>query len=609
MSAQVPEFSRFEATVAASEIFMAKATRVMNDSAYTSRSIRDAICPFFALDFTRELILRVGLNCWNHFLARVRGSRLPKVHFRAFVAHVKVYLLDDSLAFPADWEDWRLMIVTNNLAEQISMPDWVPIINHLAASLILHPSDFLKWSFAEISTVAISSPEATSILALYQASLVTLRSASSATPAASWKVMSSAHSLAEALRVPSVAQTEFALQHEVALAELDVREDYFKLGPAARIRALSESTAPRHDILRFLNTGAQVNVLHQVQDSLRPVASGIQCYASFCDLLNVVYFPPVAETVLRWSTVFSPGRTFAQYISHLAKACQLLNLPNSWLTPAVRAVSRGLANAQDLSFRFDNFIQRDLFVRMMNFESLRTETGRLFYIAYLFLLRVPSEGLPCIRAEATDILTTKSPQVHQAILGCRMIGEEPRLILKLKRRKLNKAGAIMMRPCFCDSRNAMVPSGLCPIHDFWPLVQKNNLPGERLFSSLTSKNLNRVLKGVLASMQIPNAHAYSTKAFRRGAAMDIMSSGSTLAQIMRSAGWSSQAFRAYLVFQMEEECNMKAIFAGSSHSDRDSKAKRKKRNDKTAPKLTAAVLECLSVHSSSIPSTSSSDGT
>ena len=90
--------------------------------------------------------------------------------------------------------------------------------------------------------------------------------------------------------------------------------------------------------------------------------------------------------------------------------------------------------------------------------------------------------------------------------------------------------------------------------------------------------------------------------------MDIMSSGSTLAQIMRSAGWSSQAFRAYLVFQMEEECNMKAIFAGSAHSNRDSQAKRKKRHAQTTPKLTAAVIECLSVHSSSAPSTSSSEG-
>ena len=165
-----------------------------------------------------------------------------------------------------------------------------------------------------------------------------------------------------------------------------------------------------------------------------------------------------------------------------------------------------------------------------------------------------------------------------------------------------------MRHCFCDSLNAMVPSGLCPVHDFWPLIQKHNLPGERLFPSLISKNLNRVLKGILSSMEIPDAHSYSTKAFRRGAAMDIMSSGSTLAQIMRSAGWSSQAFRAYLVFQMEEGCNMKEIFAGPAHSNREPRTKRKKRHAQPTPKLTAAALECLSVHSSSVPSTSSSEG-
>ena len=231
----------------------------------------------------------------------------------------------------------------------------------------------------------------------------------------------------------------------------------------------------------------------------------------------------------------------------------------------------------------------------------------MFYIVYLFLLRVPSEGSPCVRADTADVLTTKSPQGHQAILGCRLVAEEPRLVLKLKRRKLNKAGAIMMRPCFCDSLNAMAPSGLCPVSDFWPLIQRCNLPGERLCHSLIAKNLNRAVNGILSSVGVPDAYSYSTNAFLRGEAMDIMSSGSTIAQIMRSAGWSSQAFRAYSVFQMGEECNTNAIFAGTAHSNRESKAERKKHHAQTAPKLTAAVLECLSVRSSSVPSASSSE--
>ena len=114
-------------------------------------------------------------------------------------------------------------------------------------------------------------------------------------------------------------------------------------------------------------------------------------------------FPPSPDTVLRWATLFSHGETFAQYLDHLAKAYQLMNLPNTWLTLMVRAASKGLGNAQRVSFRFGNFIQRELFLRLIRFGTLSTEVGRLFYISYLFLLRVPSEGLPVCRADSTDI--------------------------------------------------------------------------------------------------------------------------------------------------------------------------------------------------------------
>ena len=147
-------------------------------------------------------------------------------------------------------------------------------------------------------------------------------------------------------------------------------------------------------------------------------------------------------------------------------------------------------------------------------------------------------------------------------MGIRSIDHVRRLIPKLKMRKLNKTGAIMMRPCFCDGEG-LAPAGFCQIHDFWPIIQRSNLPGEGLFPTLHPKNLNGILKAISGRLEIESATKYSTKAFRRGAAMDIMASGSTLAQIMRSAGWRSQAFRAYLIFQLEEERNAMAVFAPS----------------------------------------------
>ena len=92
----------------------------------------------------------------------------------------------------------------------------------------------------------------------------------------SWEILASDHTSDAALRVPSVDQTEFALRRIDALAELGFRGNFQTLGPAARIRALPSCTDSQLEILRFLNAGDQVNVLRQVQDSLCPVASGIQ---------------------------------------------------------------------------------------------------------------------------------------------------------------------------------------------------------------------------------------------------------------------------------------------------------------------------------------------
>ena len=62
-------------------------------------------------------------------------------------------------------------------------------------------------------------------------------------------------------------------------------------------------------------------------------------------------------------------------------------------------------------------------------------------------------------------------------------------------------------------------------------------------------------------MNIADADSYSTHAFRRGASMDLKCSGSTLAQVLKTVGWNSAAFRAYLSFVEDEEVNIRSILA------------------------------------------------
>ena len=120
--------------------------------------------------------------------------------------------------------------------------------------------------------------------------------------------------------------------------------------------------------------------------------------------------------------------------------------------------------------------------------------------------------------------------------------------------------------------------------------------------------MNRIPKAILERMGIESALKYSTKDFRRGAAMDIMASGSALAQIMRSAGWHSQAFRAYLIFQMEEERNIKAIFASSNRSKPAHPGDKKKKTRIAASKRPPSPLLITSSEDDSTSSSPSNTG-
>ena len=117
-----------------------------------------------------------------------------------------------------------------------------------------------------------------------------------------------------------------------------------------------------------------------------------------------------------------------------------------------------------------------------------------------------------------------------------------------------------MRPCFCDGDD-LGGKGICPIRDLRPVVRQNSLWGELLFPAHRSKNINRVLKGMLRSMKVEGAESYATHAFRRGASVELRNSGSNLAQALKTVGWNSATFRAYLFFDEDEEVSIRSILA------------------------------------------------
>ena len=176
----------------------------------------------------------------------------------------------------------------------------------------------------------------------------------------------------------------------------------------------------------------------------------------------------------------------------------------------MRGVIRGLENAQGVSFKSENYITKRIFRLIIARETLNSEFGRLRYLAYVFILRLPSEALPAIRASPSDELIKRSPLSGsiQALIGTRFLPDDSeRLALKLRSRKATRGGAIIMRPCFCDAGD-LGGKGICPIHDFWPAVCNASLWGEEIFPALRSRNINRILKGTMRSVGISEAGSF-----------------------------------------------------------------------------------------------------
>ena len=251
------------------------------DPAYSVQMVAASTLPFFAIDFSNESVSIVGNYKLSRFLNRLRGSLLDRAFYRALMDRIKIPMVDEAVVFTPELDDWRRIIVRHNLTEMLSLPDWIPILNHLADALIINPMDLTEWAPADVSHLAHGSPNPDAILALFRATLIVYAPAPSATTASSWHLCASAHSLARGIRFSTVEETARARSFATAEGALELPPEFPLLGHAAKIRCLAESTADRSQILRFLNTGAQVNVLRQVQDSLKSVASGIQRYASF----------------------------------------------------------------------------------------------------------------------------------------------------------------------------------------------------------------------------------------------------------------------------------------------------------------------------------------
>ena len=101
----------------------------------------------------------------------------------------------------------------------------------------------------------------------------------------------------------SVSSSDFGMlvSRSAALLGLSERE-YGQSGPMREIRKASESAGSMEQILEFAQPGARLDMLRNLDASLRLTASGLRRWGVFRDAARRRHCPPTEESVLAWSS-------------------------------------------------------------------------------------------------------------------------------------------------------------------------------------------------------------------------------------------------------------------------------------------------------------------
>ena len=289
--------------------------------------------------------------------------------------------------------------------------------------------------------------------------------------------------------------------------------------------------------------------------------SGLQCYVAFVRAIageNVSrLFPPRLEWLQAWAALFRNSRTFANYLGYVRVGCLVVKADTGILDhPAVAQAKRSIEKAGLFAAREKLWIRRERVQAMLCWAEQHPEYVRyaqLFLMAYVFLLRLPSEALPAVAACAEGQVES------QSVVS--IAGDE--LVLVLKRRKNKAGGSRLVRKCWCKQCTRT-----CPIHVLGKFVQ-GSPHGSQLFSGITAASALTALRHMLKSLGVSGHEAYRTHDLRRGHALDLQCSGAPLWEILEAGEWTSPAFLKYLdLHRLDTELVVQA-HAGDSDSDSD----------------------------------------
>ena len=421
----------------------------------------------------------IGYRPINKLLQRLRGAPIKQTDYSGLVQLLTDPIGVDSLE-KGTWTLWEELALKYNLNKSMERVDIRATIRSLTQGAIKTPLDLANVTKLQALALDRSILAEGAVTLLWECAKCQFKYPLNRVAKRFRDDTRAIPNLLSRIKGKQIDQTQTFRLFEELQVKLGLPEDFEKLTPGAEAKLLSSSTIDRGDLAKYLALGAEINVLRAVKGSLPSVCSGVSSYQKFCSMMGRPSFPPTEDSAQLWSATFRPGKTFQNYLSHLKKACALMNHHVDWLTPTVKEMSGRLINAQDLSFKFPNFTQSKTLIELLTFLKVDSVMGQACFLSYLFALRVPSETLRLTRAFSDDRLTEFAPQEDKALIGTRSYKATEVLVVKFAFRKNIRNGRILMRPCLCDEE-IVTANALFPVHMVWPSTKRRTSAGTPSF--------------------------------------------------------------------------------------------------------------------------------
>ena len=267
----------------------------------------------------------------------------------------------------------------------------------------------------------------------------------------------------------------------------------------------------------------RIDAISGGMQSFRETTSVLKCWSQFAVHYRFAkegaeLLPSFSE-LMAWSRMFPCSGAFGKYTSKLKLACELPGVSTEAFKHESLKRSKQRIKAIEPLCKTKHFITMSLLEQLL--EVVKKEgdmtSSMLYIMSYAFLLRVPSEALPCV------IGCKEEANKHLGTCHSRFYVINNSITIELARRKNMPNGACITRKCWCSNS----PS-TCPVHQLTALLCNERVI-ERAFFHLKQQKVNFQIKRKLCRLKIKDACEYRTHDFRRGHARDIHSSNNPLA--------------------------------------------------------------------------------